>query len=147
MSHPAGQRLAPLGRVGDRRDDGGLLEAGAEAVGVDAAQTLEHDGAAPVPLGDHVGADVLEGVARQGVGLGELIQDLDGHVHLPDRAQRLGQLPDLLLGLPPGFGLPGQDRHRFPEAPGGHPRLVHTGIVALDGQRQLAFELPRPAQQ
>ena len=111
------------------------------------AQPLEHDGPAPVALGDDVGADVLERVARQGVGLRELIQDLHGHVHLPDGPQRLGQLPDLSLGLLPGLGLPGQDRHRFTQAPGRHPRLVHTGVAALDGQRQLALELPRPAQQ
>jgi hypothetical protein len=108
---------------------------------------MEHDLTAAVALGYHVPSDVLQGIPRQLVVLGELIQNLDGDVHFADRAQRLGQLPDLPFRFPSCLCLSGKNRNSFAEPSGGHPRQVNTRVVPLDRQRELPLELARPSQQ
>ena len=68
---PRRQGMPPLRRVGHCGNDRRFLETAVELLGLDAPQPVEHHLAAPVALGNHVRADVLERVARQLVVLDE----------------------------------------------------------------------------
>ena len=147
MAHPGRQRMPPLGRIDENGDDGGFFETAVKLFGIEVTEAVKHHFAAAVPLGNHVRPDILEGVARELVGLSELIKNLDGDVHLTHRAQRLSQGPDLAFGLPPRLRFASENRHSFAQPPGGHPGQMDTGVVPRDRQRQLALEFAGPPQQ
>ena len=96
-----------------------------------------------------VSADIGDGLTRHARLLRQVVNQVQRHVQLAHRAERAGEPTNLVPGLR-GFGpvqAVGQNRDRFAEPPGRHPRVVDANAVSLDGGSEVTFERPRAALQ
>jgi hypothetical protein len=147
LSDALHQRAPPLAKSCPGNGHRHLFEASAQLGSFYAAKPFEHRRPASITLRDHVATNVLERITGDPGPPCELIQNLDGHVHFADRAEGLGDAPDLPLGLSPDLGVGREDRNRFPEPPGRDPGLVHPRVVAGNGGGQVTLQVAGPSAQ
>jgi hypothetical protein len=131
LGEPRRERSSPAFRLGILQGLGHRRKTPIQLVDFHPVQPFQHRRAALLALFDDVGPDFLERGLGERVSGGEIVEDLEGDVQLPDGAQGAGQLTDFQVGLL-RLGAPDvlrQHRDRLAEPPRRHSGLVDAYAV------------------